>query len=122
MSNFEQEAYHDKVNSKFAELMYQKMATKRYGIEFCCKEENDKWLLRKELLDFNALKDACPPQCQQYTFGINAGSETVTYIPCTGFLPITEVPADDSIICYNPTYTPTLSGVIPFTEEGACNI
>lgn len=56
MSTIEQEQYHDQVNAEFSEVLYQKMATERYGIEFCCQADNDKWLIKKELLDLNALK------------------------------------------------------------------
>jgi len=60
--------YHHKVNSEFAEAVYQEMASARYGIEFCCSKDLDKWSIKKELLDLNAVNiDLCvdpdnPPQ------------------------------------------------------------
>ena len=57
MSTIEQEQYHDQVNSEFAEVVYQKMASERYGIDFCCEADNPKWFIKKELLDLNALKE-----------------------------------------------------------------
>jgi hypothetical protein len=48
--------YDNTVNEKFAEAVYQKMASKRYGIEFCCDTDLKKWSIKKELLDLNALK------------------------------------------------------------------
>lgn len=65
MSNFEQEEYHDKVNSKFADYMYKKMASERYGLNFCCPNDSDKYSIKKELEDFNGQYDseACTTIC-----------------------------------------------------------
>ena len=122
MSNIEQEVYHDKVNAKFAELIYQKMATKRYGVEFCNKQDNKKWLIKKELLDLNALKDPCLLQCQQWTFGAPTVETVVTYIPCTGFISTTKIVVENETLCFNPILTPTFDNNVDYTENGTCNI
>jgi hypothetical protein len=31
--------------------------TLRYGISNCCPEEDDKWLIKKQLIDLQALRD-----------------------------------------------------------------
>lgn len=47
--------YHNRVNCSFAEAVYQKMATERYGIEFCCETDLQRYKVEKELLDLNQL-------------------------------------------------------------------
>lgn len=60
--------YVEKVSCKFGEAMYQQMASERYGIEFCCDPDAEKWEVKKELMDLKALIDpeacvrtCCPP-------------------------------------------------------------
>jgi hypothetical protein len=48
---------YDKITCKFADIMYKLALEKRYGITNCCPEEDDKWLVQKELIDLQALKD-----------------------------------------------------------------
>ena len=62
-----------KTNCSFADQTYQKMVALRYGIKFCCKEDLQKWTIKKSLLDLNSLYDpslcvnqfqeCCPPEC-----------------------------------------------------------
>lgn len=52
-----EENYNNKVNQKFAEAVYQKMVSKRYGIKFCCETDLKKWSIKKELIDLNKLKE-----------------------------------------------------------------
>ena len=49
--------YHDKINKKFSEAVYQKMAEKRFGVKFCCETDFDKWLIDQQLLTLNNLVD-----------------------------------------------------------------
>ena len=53
--------YSDNVNCKFAETVYQQMASKRYGLSFCCETDMDQTNIDKQLLDLNAIMD------KQYT-------------------------------------------------------
>ena len=60
---------YDNITCHFADIIYKIVLEKRYGITNCCLEENDNWLMKKELIDLQALKDpnyicpACPCPC-----------------------------------------------------------
>jgi hypothetical protein len=60
---------YDKITCRFADVMYKSVLEKRYGISNCCPEDDEKWLMKKELIDLQALKDpnykcpACPCSC-----------------------------------------------------------
>jgi predicted nucleic acid-binding Zn-ribbon protein len=54
--------YYDKVSCKFSESLYQEVIKKRYGIDFCCENDTDKWDIKKELLDLAAITD--PDICE----------------------------------------------------------
>jgi hypothetical protein len=60
---------YDQITCKFADMMYKVVLEKRYGITNCCPEEDDRWLVQKELIDLQALKDpnyncpSCPCPC-----------------------------------------------------------
>lgn len=54
---------YDEITCRFADIMYKVVLEKRYGITNCCPDEDDKWLIKKELIDLQALKDPnynCP--------------------------------------------------------------
>ena len=65
-------AKYEKISCKSAEVYYKQVLYLRYGITDCCPDENDKWLIKKELIDMDALRDpnyectvstcGCPPQ------------------------------------------------------------
>jgi len=50
-------AKYDEITCKFADILYKIALEKRYGITNCCPEDDDKWLIKKELIDLQALKD-----------------------------------------------------------------
>ena len=55
---------YDKITCKFAEIAYKKVLELRYGISNCCPEEDEKWLIKKELIELQALTDpnyTCDP-------------------------------------------------------------
>jgi hypothetical protein len=60
---------YDMITCNFADIIYKIVLEKRYGITNCCPEEDDKWLIQKELIDLQALKDPnyncpeCPCSC-----------------------------------------------------------
>jgi len=62
-------AKYDEITCRFADIMYKVVLEKRYGITNCCPEEDDRWLVQKELIDLQALKDpnyncpSCPCPC-----------------------------------------------------------
>lgn len=63
--------YTEKVNCTFAKAAYDQMVISRYGITLCCNEPIEKWDIKKQLLDLNAIYDpelckntfdtCCPP-------------------------------------------------------------
>jgi len=48
---------YEKITCKSAEILYKQVMTLRYGITNCCPEEDDKWLVKKQLIDLVALRD-----------------------------------------------------------------
>jgi hypothetical protein len=48
---------YDKITCRFADVMYKVVLEKRYGITNCCPDEDEKWLLKKELIDLQAIRD-----------------------------------------------------------------
>ena len=72
---------YEKISCKSAEVYYKEVLYLRYGITDCCPGENDKWLIKKELIDMDALRDpnyectvvnpCCPntPSCGQSSCG-----------------------------------------------------
>jgi hypothetical protein len=60
---------YDEITCHFANIMYKIVLEKRYGITNCCPDDDEKWLLLKELIDLQALKDPnyicpeCPCSC-----------------------------------------------------------
>ena len=55
---------YDKITCNAADIMYKKALELRYGISDCCPEENEKWLISKELIELQALTDpnyVCDP-------------------------------------------------------------
>ena len=48
---------YDMITCNFADVMYKMVLEKRYGITNCCPEDDHKWMVKKELIDLQALKD-----------------------------------------------------------------
>ena len=48
---------YDKITCNFADIAYKKVLELRYGISNCCPEEDEKWLIKKELIELQALTD-----------------------------------------------------------------
>jgi hypothetical protein len=63
-------AKYDEITCKFADILYKIALEKRYGITNCCPEDDDKWLIKKELIDLQALKDP-NYDCKECTCGCN---------------------------------------------------
>jgi hypothetical protein len=57
-NNIQMIKHHTAVNVSFAEAAYQKMASVRFGVEFCCETDLAKDLIRKEQLDLSQRLDA----------------------------------------------------------------
>ena len=60
---------YDEITCHFADILYKIVLEKRYGITNCCPDDDEKWLILKELIDLQALKDPnyicpdCPCTC-----------------------------------------------------------
>lgn len=55
---------YEKITCKSSEIYYKQVMRLRYGISNCCPEDEEKWLIKKELIDLQALVDpdyACTP-------------------------------------------------------------
>ena len=63
---------YEKITCKASEILYKEVMRLRYGISNCCPEDDEKWLIKKELIDLAALVDpdyickpvqscGCPP-------------------------------------------------------------
>ena len=48
---------YETITCKAAEVLYKSVLTLRYGISNCCPEEDDKWLVKKQLIDLEALNE-----------------------------------------------------------------
>ncbi len=48
---------YDKITCNAAERAYKKVLELRYGISNCCPEEDEKWIIKKELIELQALTD-----------------------------------------------------------------
>lgn len=48
---------YEKITCKSAEILYKQVLNLRYGISNCCPDEDSKWLLKKEIIDLQALVD-----------------------------------------------------------------
>jgi hypothetical protein len=48
---------YEKITCKASEIYYKQVMRLRYGISNCCPEEEEKWLIKKELIDLVALID-----------------------------------------------------------------
>ena len=57
--------YTEKVNCNYGDQLYNRMLSARYGLTVCCDESFDKWLIKKELLDLDSIRNTefvcCPP-------------------------------------------------------------
>lgn len=55
---------YEKITCKASEIYYKQVLRLRYGISNCCPEDEEKWLVKKELIDLQALFDpdyVCTP-------------------------------------------------------------
>ena len=52
---------YEKITCRASEILYKTVLQQRYGISNCCPEEDDKWLIKKELIDLAALEDSTYP-------------------------------------------------------------
>lgn len=105
---------YDKTKCNWSEILYQEMASKRYGIDFCCTVDSNKWIIKNELINFAAVTDSSYSNpiscnCYFYTFynynGVESGViSSISTVNCNG----------DSI---SKTLNPPSAFVLCQTEE-----
>jgi hypothetical protein len=47
----------EKITCRASEILYMQVMRLRYGLTNCCPEDDEKWLIKKELIDLAALVD-----------------------------------------------------------------
>ena len=57
--------YIKQISCNFSEAIYQEIAKERFGVEICCDKDINKWIIKKQLLDLDCLKD--PNACIEST-------------------------------------------------------
>ena len=93
---------YDKITCRFSQVMYKVVLEKRYGITNCCLDEDEKWLLKKELIDLQALKD---PNyiCSSFPCSCNSG-KSYSSCNCRKVVPVCSPPLTPiPITSYNCT-------------------
>ena len=68
------EAY-ERITCKAAQILYRNVLTLRYGISNCCPEDDEYWLIKKELIDLAALYDPAYPCAPNNPCGCGCGSQ-----------------------------------------------
>ncbi len=68
---------YDMITCNFADVMYNIVLEKRYGITTCCPEEIQKWMIKKELIDLQALKDP-DYKCSECSYNCNSTNQCST--------------------------------------------
>ena len=71
----------EKITCKASEIYYKQVMRLRYGISNCCPEDEEKWLVKKELIDLQGLMDpnyTCTPvaSCCQANDSCGCGCNT----------------------------------------------
>ena len=103
--------YYDKVSCNFADQVYDKMLSDRYGLEICCGEDDlQMWDIKKELLDLKGITDCYDliKKCTCYTLHQFAETVTYKYISCEGCLSyITVEEGQTQYICSQSYPRPT---------------
>jgi len=79
----------EKVKCTYSELMYQKMMSNRYKIEYCCPKDEEKAFIEYEKIRLKLLEgedptpDPCNPECYSYEIEIAPEDSAITtYIDC----------------------------------------
>lgn len=57
MPSYQELLYRDNVDLGFAEIAYQYVASRRYGIKFCCNSDLSNFILDKEKSDYFRMLD-----------------------------------------------------------------
>jgi hypothetical protein len=66
---------YERISCKAAQILYRNVLTLRYGISNCCPEDDEYWLIKKELIDLAALYNPDYPCAPNNPCGCGCGSQ-----------------------------------------------
>lgn len=79
--------YIEKVKYHYSELHYQKVISKRYGVAFCCPQDEVKWEIKNEILDNQLIDYPSPDLPEAYVesccIEISSSSRNCNSTDCT---------------------------------------
>ena len=79
---------YEEISCRSAEAMYKQVLELRYGISNCCPEEDEQYIVQKELIDLAALHDPAYP-CSTNSCGCNNNCNCSTAEPVCPVIPLT---------------------------------
>ena len=79
---------YEEISCRAAEAMYKQVLQLRYGISNCCPEEDEQYIVQKELIDLAALNDPAYP-CSTNSCGCNNNCNCSTAEPVCPVIPLT---------------------------------
>jgi hypothetical protein len=79
---------YEEISCRAAEAMYKQVLELRYGISNCCPEEDEQYIVQKELIDLAALYDPAYP-CATNSCGCNNNCNCSTAEPVCPPIPLT---------------------------------
>ena len=79
---------YEEISCRAAEAMYKQVLELRYGISNCCPDEDEQYIVQKELIDLAALYDPAYP-CATNSCGCNNDCNCSTVEPVCPSLPLT---------------------------------
>jgi len=79
---------YEEISCRAAEAMYKQVLELRYGISNCCPEEDQQYIVQKELIDLAALNDPAYP-CAKNSCGCSNDCDCSTAEPVCPAIPLT---------------------------------
>jgi hypothetical protein len=79
---------YEEISCRAAEAMYKQVLELRYGISNCCPEEDEQYIVQKELINLAALNDPAYP-CSTNSCGCNTDCNCSTAEPVCPAIPLT---------------------------------
>ena len=79
---------YEEISCRAAEAMYKQVLELRYGISNCCPDEDEQYIVQKELIDLAALHDPAYP-CSTNSCGCNTDCDCSTAEPVCPATPLT---------------------------------
>jgi hypothetical protein len=79
---------YEEISCRAAEAMYKQVLYLRYGISNCCPDEDEQYIVQKELIDLAALNDPAYP-CSTNSCGCSCDCDCSTTEPVCPVIPLT---------------------------------